>query len=199
MMKRLAWVLLLLLPAIPRPSSIMARDEGLTYDQAADKLFSQGFPQKLETYFCSLGTNPDLGFRWAGTTAERAVGDRVAAEMRAMGLSNVRLEPVPVDAKMSSWWFCPPAVEAAHRKAAGVICTYISDDRKYYSVNDRALGSFDGQYDLSAPPWVYISRRDGDWLKSELRTGPVTATMILPLRKGQGVERRFQSFSKSAS
>jgi hypothetical protein len=211
-----------------------------SFDQAVDKLFAQGYPQGLEAYFCSLGTNPALGFRWAGTSAERAVGDRVAAEMKAMGLSNVRLEPVPVDVfefeeasltvagrrmtastiagvpptppdgvtapivyvkggtaadfdaagdvsgklvlvdmKMSSWWFCLPAFEAAHRKAAGVVCTYTPDDPKYYSVDDKALGSFDGQYDLGAPPWIYVSRRDGDWLKSQLGAGPVTATMVL--------------------
>jgi Iap family predicted aminopeptidase len=211
-----------------------------SFDQAVDKLFAQGYPQALEAYFCSLGTNPALGFRWAGTSAERAVGDRVAAEMRAMGLSNVRLEPVPVDVfefeeaaltvagrrmtastiagvpptppggvtapivyvkggtaadfdaagdvsgklvlvdlKMSSWWFCLPAFEAAHRKAAGVVCTFTPDDPKYYSVDDRALGSFDGQYDLGAPPWIYIARRDGDWLKSQLEAEPVTATLVL--------------------
>ncbi|MCX6570508.1 MAG: M28 family peptidase [Candidatus Aminicenantes bacterium] len=211
-----------------------------SFDQAVDKLFAQGYPQALEAYFCSLGTSPALGFRWAGTSAERAVGDRVAAEMKAMGLSNVRLEPVPVDVfefeeasltvagrrmtastiagvppappdgvsapivyvkggtaadfdaagdvsgrlvlidmKMSSWWFCLPAFEAAYRKAAGVVCTYTPDDPKYYSVDDKALGSFDGQYDLGAPPWIYVSRRDGDWLKSQLGSGPVTATMVL--------------------
>jgi Iap family predicted aminopeptidase len=211
-----------------------------SFDQAVDKLFAQGYPQALEAYFCSLGTNPALGFRWAGTSAERAVGDRVAAEMRAMGLSNVRLEPVPVDVfefeeaaltvagrrmtastiagvpptppggvtapivyvkggtaadfdaagdvsgklvlvdlKMSSWWFCLPAFEAAHRKAAGVVCTFTPADPKYYSVDDRALGSFDGQYDLGAPPWIYIARRDGDWLKSQLEAEPVTATLVL--------------------
>ena len=211
-----------------------------SFDQAVDKLFAQGYPQALEAYFCSLGTNPALGFRWAGTSAERAVGDRVASEMRAMGLSNVRLEPVPVDVfefeeasltvagrrmtastiagvpptppdgvtapivyvkggtsadfdaagdvsgklvlvdmKMSSWWFCLPAFEAGHRKAAGVVCTFTPDDPKYYSVDDRALGSFDGQYDLGAPPWIYIARREGDWLKSRLEAGPVTATLYL--------------------
>ncbi len=216
------------------------RDQTVAFDKAIDKLFAEGFPQELVKFFCALGTNPDLGFRWAGTTAERAVGDRVAAEMRAMGLSNVRLEPFPVDVfefekagvtvgdramiastiagapptpddgvtgpvvyvkggtaadfdgagdvagklvlvdtRMSSWWFFWPALEAAHRKAAGVICTYTTEDEKYFSVSDAALGSFDGQYDLDAPPWVYISRRDGDWLKSQLAAGPVTATMIL--------------------
>jgi hypothetical protein len=213
------------------------------FDRAVDKLFAQGYPQALEAYFCSLGTNAVLGFRWAGTSAERAVGDRVAAEMRAMGLSNVRLEPVPVDVfefeeasltvsgrrmtastiagvpptpadgvtapivyvrggtaaefdaagdvsgklvlvdmKMGSWWFCLPAFEAAHRKAAGLVCTFTPDDPKYYSVDDRALGSFDGQYDLGAPPWIYVARRDGDWLKAQLKAGPVTATLVLKER-----------------
>ena len=228
------------------------REDAAAFDKALDKLSSEGYPQGLVTYFCSLGTNPDLGFRWAGTTAERAVGERVAAEMRAMGLSNVRLEPVPVDVfefekagvtvgdrvmiastiagvpptpeggitapvvyvkggtaaefdavgdvagklvlidmRMSSWWFFWPAFEAAHRKAAGVICTYTPEDSKYFSVSDSALGSFDGQYDFDAPPWVYVARRDGDWLKAKLAAGPVTATMILKERvtfeKGGGV------------
>jgi Iap family predicted aminopeptidase len=232
-----------LLPLVMFAVSLVScggRDETIAYDKAVDKLFAEGYPQELVTFFCSLGTNPDLGFRWAGTTAERAVGDRVAAEMRAMGLSNVRLEPFPVDVfefekagvivgdramtastiagapptpdggitapviyvkggtaadfdgagdvagklvlvdtRMSSWWFFWPAFEAAHRKAAGVICTYTPEDEKYFSVSDTALGSFDGQYDIDAPPWVYIARRDGDWLKSKLAAGPVTATLEL--------------------
>ncbi len=216
------------------------RDDTVAFDKALDKLFAKGYPQGLVEHFCSLGTNADLGFRWAGTTAERAVGERVAAEMRAMGLSNVRLEPVPVDVfefekagvtvgdramtastiagvpptadggitapvvyvkdgtaadfdaagdvagklvlvdmRMSSWWFFWPAFEAAHRKAAGVICTYTPEDEKYFSVSDTALGSFDGQYDLDAPPWVYVAPRDGDWLKAKLAAGPMTATLIL--------------------
>jgi hypothetical protein len=235
-----AVIVLPILLAAAAASCIRTPDATADFDKAVDKLVAAGFPQALETYFCSLGTNPDLGFRWAGTTAERAVGERVAAEMRAMGLANVRLEPVPVDVfefekasltiggrtmtastiagvpptsasgvtapvvyvkggtaadfdaaggvagkivlvdmKMGSWWFSPPAFEAGHRRAAGVICTFTPDDPKYFSANDQALGSFDGQYDLGAPPWFYISRRDGDWLKSALKTGPVTATLLL--------------------
>jgi aminopeptidase YwaD len=225
---------------VPSVSWAKAPDSAAAFDQAVDKLVADGVPQALETYFCSLGTNPELGFRWAGTSAERAVGERVAAEMRAMGLSNVRLEPVPVDVfefqkasltvgdrtmvastiagvppspaggitagvvyvkggtaadfeaagdvagklvlvdmKTSSWWFSLPAFEAAHRGAAGVICTYTPEDPKYFSIDERALGSFDGQYDLGAPPWIYICRRDGDWLKSQLKGGPVKATLLL--------------------
>ncbi|TRZ86784.1 M28 family peptidase [bacterium] len=238
--KRLRWLLFPLFLSIVLPVPADDTVGTAAFDRAVDKLFAGGYPQGLVTYFCSLGTNPDLGFRWAGTSAERAVGDRVAAEMRAMGLSNVRLEPVPVDvfefekasvtvgdrvmtastiagvlptpeggvtapivyvkggtasnfdaagdvagklvlvdAKMSSWWFTWPAFEAGHRKAAGVICTSTPEDPKYYSINDQALGSFDGQYDLAAPPWVYVSRCDGDWLKSRIEAGPVTVTMVL--------------------
>lgn len=68
------------------------------FEQAIDRLFAENFPQKLETYFCTLGSNPDLGFRLAGSEAEHATSERVAAEMRAMGLKSFRLEPVPVDA-----------------------------------------------------------------------------------------------------
>ena len=236
---------------IPRPLPIIllflaalvscgGRDDAAAFDKAVDRLFADGYPQSLVDHFCSLGTNPELGFRWAGTTAERAVGERVAAEMRAIGLANVRLEPVPVDvfefekasvavgdrtmiastvagapptpaegitapvvyvkggtaadfdaagdvagklvlvdARMSSWWFFWPAFEAGHRGAAGVVCTYTSEDPKYFSFDDGTLGSFDGQYDLDAPPWAYIARRDGDWLKARLVAGPVTATLLL--------------------
>ena len=224
------------------------RDDAAAFDKAIDTLFAEGYPQGLIEYFCAQGTNPDLGFRWAGTTAERAVGERVAAEMRAMGLSNVRLEPVPVDvfefeaasvavgdrtmiastiagvpptadagvtapvvyvkggtaadfdaagdvagklvlvdARMSSWWFFWPAFEAGYRGAAGIICTYTPEDPKYFSFDEGTLGSFDGQYDIDAPPWAYIARRDGDWLKARLAAGPVTAT--LTLREKLTIER----------
>src|SRR5512140_1925638 len=33
------------------------------FDQAIDGLFAAGYPQALESYFCSLGTDPELGFR----------------------------------------------------------------------------------------------------------------------------------------
>ena len=41
-----------------------------TFDQAVDQLVAQGYPQTTEDYLCGLGTNPILGFRWAGTTAD---------------------------------------------------------------------------------------------------------------------------------
>jgi Iap family predicted aminopeptidase len=226
--------LLLLAAAACRPAGRSS------FDAAVDALFAKGYPQGLETYFCSLGTNPELGFRWAGTTAERAVSDRVATEMKAMGLANVRLEPVPVDVfefeeasltvggrrmtastiggvpptspegvtapvvyvragtaadfdaagdvsgkialvdiKLGSWWFTLPALEAAGRGVAGIVATSTPEDPRYFSGDDGALGSFDGQYDSGAPPWITISRRDGDRLRSALAAGPVTATLLL--------------------
>ena len=228
------------LPIVLLTALACGRARHPSFDQAIDALFAQGYPQALESYFCSLGTNPELGFRWAGTSAERAVSDRVAAEMKTMGLAGVRLEPVPVDVfafeeasltvggrrmtastfggvppapaggitapivyvkrgtaadfdaagdvagkivlvdlRLSSWWISLPALEAAHRRAAGVVCTYTPDDPKYFSADEQALGSFDGQYDLGAPPWIYISRRDGDRLKAELGSGQVTGTLVL--------------------
>ncbi|MHC1769439.1 MAG: M28 family peptidase [Verrucomicrobiia bacterium] len=219
---------------------LSTRASAVTFDEAMDTLYQQGYTQGLVSYFCAQGTNPDLGFRWAGTSAERAVGRRVAEEMRSMGLNNVRLEPVPVDvfefkkasltvgdqiivastiagvpptpkggitaevlyvksgtaadfdavgdvsgklvlidSRMSSWWYHMPAFEAGLRKAAGVIATSSAEDPKYYSGSDDALGSFDGIYDLGAPPWIYVSRRTGDHLKSLLKSGRVIATMLL--------------------
>ncbi len=68
-----------------------------SYDEAVKQLVSLGYPQSVETYLSSLGANP-LGFRLAGTEAEHAASEYVAAELRDIGLKNVRLEPVPVDA-----------------------------------------------------------------------------------------------------
>ena len=228
------------LPVILLAALACGRPHQPSFDQAIDALFAKGYPQALESYFCSLGTDPELGFRWAGTTAERAVSDRVAAEMKAMGLAEVRLEPVPVDVfefegasltvggrrmtastfggvpptpaggitapivdvkggtaadfdaagdvtgkivlidlRLGSWWISLPAMEAGNRHAAGVVCAYTPDDPKYFSADERALGSFDGQYDLGAPPWIYIARRDGDWLRTELGSGQVTGTLVL--------------------
>jgi hypothetical protein len=86
-------LLLLLLPT----AAVAAPDATGRFDRAIDRLIDKGYPQGLEEYFVSLGTNPDLGFRWAGTSAERAVSMRVKHALQACGLHNVRLERVPVD------------------------------------------------------------------------------------------------------
>jgi len=67
-----------------------------TFDQAIDRLIADGYPQALESKLCSMGTSK-LGFRMAGTASDDLSAYYLAAKMRAMGLSNVHLEPVPVD------------------------------------------------------------------------------------------------------
>ena len=80
---------------------------------------------------------------------------------------------------MSSWWFNLPAWEAWYHGAAGVILTSSLEDPKYYSVSPDALGSLDSYYDLAAPPMVYISLTNGDWLKAAIAGGPTTARLTL--------------------
>ncbi len=67
-----------------------------TFDQAVDQLTAQGYAEGIETTLNGFGTSP-LGFRFAGSPSDNAAARYLAAEMRAIGLANVRLEPVPVD------------------------------------------------------------------------------------------------------
>jgi Iap family predicted aminopeptidase len=67
------------------------------FDSAVEDLIAQGFPQEIETHLNSLGTS-ELGYRLGGTSAGNAGAEYLAERMREMGLRNVRLEPVPVDA-----------------------------------------------------------------------------------------------------
>lgn len=99
-MKRLTvLVLALLMVLLLLPGAALAgkRSPTASFDRALDRIYAQGYPQALEEYFVSLGTNPDLGFRWAGTSAEKAVAMRVLREFRAAGLVAVKLEKLPVD------------------------------------------------------------------------------------------------------
>jgi Iap family predicted aminopeptidase len=208
-----------------------------TYDEAVSDLVSLGYPQSVETYLDSLGAEP-LGFRLAGTDAEHAASDYVAAQLRGMGLKNVRLEPVPVDAytllgasvtvgerevtasqfpgipgtppagisggvvyvhdgtaadfdaagdvhgkivlvdsALEYFWLNSPGAEATVRGATAVILTYGPHSYPWYAVAPDALGSNDGEYMDTWVPLVYLSRQDGDWLKAQLESGPVTATV----------------------
>jgi Iap family predicted aminopeptidase len=85
----LACVALMLLPAAA---------SALSYDEAVDQLVADGYTVDIEEYLTSLGTDPLLGFRLAGSWAEHDASFYVRDELAAMGLSDVRLEPVPVDA-----------------------------------------------------------------------------------------------------
>lgn len=58
-------------------------------------------------------TNPVLGYRTAGSSAEIATGEMLMKEMKSIGLSNVRKEPVTVDA----WEF--KKAELTYRDAFG--------------------------------------------------------------------------------
>ena len=82
-----AVVLLLLLPVAA---------QALTYDQAVDKLVAGGYPQSITTTVSQMGTS-SLGFRWAGSPADNEAAKYIAAQMKLMGLSDVRLEKVPLD------------------------------------------------------------------------------------------------------
>lgn len=97
-------VVILLLPTAvagangkPSPGAKGKPSPEAKFDRTLDRIYAQGYPQRLQEYFVSLGTNPDWGFRWAGTSAEKTMAKRVLKEFRAAGLNNVRLEKVPVD------------------------------------------------------------------------------------------------------
>ena len=83
-----AAALLLLVPAAA---------EALTFNQAVDQLFKEGYPQRLENALIDFKSVP-LGFRWTGSVADDQAAQFIADEMKAAGLANVKLEPVPVDA-----------------------------------------------------------------------------------------------------
>jgi hypothetical protein len=228
----LAVLTLLALPAVASAAP--------TFNQAVDKLFAQRYPQKVENYLNSLGTSP-LGFRLAGTEADDMSAIYLANEFDAMGLSNVRLEGVPVDewdvrgawvrvngrtmlasqfagvpgtkepiegeivyvgngtrqefdaagdvtdklvlidTALDWWWLNLPGAEATARGAAGIIMTYGKNSYPWYAPA-TALGANDGEYDMSWLPIVYVSRRDGDWLKAEIEaaTPPAGVSALRP-------------------
>ena len=68
----------------------------LTFDEAVDQLFAEGYPQRLETAINGFKSVP-LGFRWTGSDADDQAAQFIADEMKAAGLVDVKLEPVPVD------------------------------------------------------------------------------------------------------
>ncbi len=80
-------LLLLVLPAAA---------QAMTYNQAVDQLVKNGYPQSVEKAITAMGTS-SLGFRWAGSPADNQAARYIAGQMRAMGLSNVALEKVPLD------------------------------------------------------------------------------------------------------
>ena len=107
----------------------------------------------------------------------------MAADYDALATAGVSVQGklVLVDADLSEYWANYAAAEATARGAIGVIMTYGPDSAPYYSFAPDALGTFDGCWQLSYDPTVYIAKQDGDWLKTQLAadgTGPA-ATMKL--------------------
>jgi len=104
------------------------------------------------------------------------VGGGSAAEFAAAG--DVTGKIALIDFESPMWWMSYPAMEAGVRGAAAVILTHSDDPAMagYYDIRS-ALGSFDAESQLSAPPMVYISWNDGDALKAALKAGTVTATV----------------------
>jgi hypothetical protein len=84
------------------PSVAQAASQA-TFEQAIDQLIAQGYPQAADAHIAAMGTNPVLGFRWAGSWADDQSARYIAAELRAAGLKNVHLEPVPVDVFNFLW------------------------------------------------------------------------------------------------
>jgi Iap family predicted aminopeptidase len=110
-----------------------------------------------------------------GITAEVVyVGGGAAANYEG---KSVEGKIVLVDLMMDSWWLNLPAHEATLQGAAAVVFTFSPEDSSYYSFAPDALGSNDGLYGFEWVPAVYLARRDGDWLKTELARRPVTATV----------------------
>ena len=58
--KRLAVLFIPVLLLLLLPTAALAKSSPAKFDRAVDRLFQQGYPQELEQYFVSLGTNPDL-------------------------------------------------------------------------------------------------------------------------------------------
>jgi Iap family predicted aminopeptidase len=118
----------------------------------------------------------------SGTPAAGITGQVVyvhggsAAEFAAA--PDVSGKVVLIDFESPMWWMSYPAMEARVHGAKAVILTHSDDPAMagYYDIRS-ALGCFDAETQLSAPPMVYISWNDGDALKAMMGTGPVTVTV----------------------
>jgi len=168
-----------------RAAKVPARLEAVPMDEFTFKsaTVTAGGRTFVASTFAGVPPTPKKGVR--GEVVY--VGTGSAAEFDAAG--SVKGKLVLVDLAMSSWWFHLPGAEAAARGAKGVIMTFSPLDPAYYSVAPDALGSFDATYQYDWAPMVYLSQRDGDWLKTRLTQGKVVATMknIVKVRRaGQG-------------
>ena len=85
-----------------------AAAQAMTFDQAVNKLVSHGWAKKMEKQVISFKGNA-LGYRSGGTAADDACARWIAGQFRAIGLSDVALEAVPVD----EWDFKSASVQVS--------------------------------------------------------------------------------------
>ncbi len=99
-----------------------------------------------------------------------------APEFAAAG--NVTGKIVLIDFESPMWWMSYPSMEAGVRGAKAILLTH-SDTPDFYGYYDQpnALGCFDAETEITAPPMVHISWHDGDTLKTLFKGGSITATV----------------------
>ena len=151
--------LLLCLVALIAPAAASA----MTFDEAVDQLVADDYTVGIENHLNGLGTDPALGFRIAGSWAEHEASYFVRDELNAMGLSDVHLEAVPVDA----WDFKGAWVKVGDKTIvassfAGVPGTdgVISGDLVY--VGQGTADEFDAAGDVS-DKLVLVDGEFDDW------------------------------------
>jgi Iap family predicted aminopeptidase len=94
---RRRWLVLLAMAValLALPAAAQARP---TFDKAIDRAVAQGWPQRVNEHLSFIpGSNPQLGMYFAGTTGDNARARYIASVARQIGLTNVHLEPVPID------------------------------------------------------------------------------------------------------
>ena len=160
-MKRIVLVILIIcLMALIGPAAANA----MTFDEAVDQLVADGYTVDVENTLNALGTDKDLGFRLAGTWAEHAASDFVFEELDSMvGLTDVRLEAVPVDA----WDFQGATVTVGSRTLvassfAGVPGTPGPVEGELIYVGTGTKSEFDAVGDV-AGKWALVDGEFDDW------------------------------------
>jgi Iap family predicted aminopeptidase len=120
-----------------------------------------------------------------GTPAKGLSGELVYVGTGSMGefaaAGDVRGKILLVDLDAYSWWPNFVQMEAKLAGAKAIVLThapYDMDPSAEYFTQMDALGCFDGETDYVNTPLVYVSRRDGEWLRAALAgSGAVTATV----------------------
>jgi len=118
-----------------------------------------------------------------GITADVAyVGSGLAADYEGL---DVKGKIVVIDSSMDNFWFNMQGDEATRRGAKAVILTSNASDPNaaypsapWYIVAPDALGANDGEYDMKFVPLIYMSQKDGDWLKAEIAAAAATRSSV---------------------